>query len=427
VSTSSSPAAGGASGWHGHVAGTPGYRRLNTALFFAGAGTFMLLYSVQALLPMFSHTFDVSPATSSLSLSAATATLALAIIPVSAVAESWGRRRVMTLSLTATAALGLLAPLAPTFEVLLGLRALQGAAMAGVPALAMGHITQEVDPRSLGHAMGVLIAGNTIGGLSGRMLAGALAEVAGWRTAMAVIGVLSLGCLVAFRLLVPRPRGETPARVPLGTLVEQLNGHLRDPGVRRACTTSFVMMSAFVTVYNYLGFRLLAPPFDLSHALVGLVFLAYLAGTVSSTVAGRLGDRLGRVPVLWMSIALALVAALVSLWDFLPAVLVSLVVFTVGFFGAHSVTSGWLNERTTTAAAQASSLYLFSYYAGSSLGGTSGGIAFEHGEWPGVVAFVVALLVTALGAAYLLGRTPSVAASTPVPRRPVRWSATRRG
>lgn len=397
-----------------HEAGSPGYRRLNAALWCAGAGTFMLLYSAQALLPQLAATFEVSPAVSSLALSVATGTLALAIIPVSVVAEQWGRRRVMTVSLTATAVLGLLAPLAPSFEALLAVRALQGVAMAGVPALAMGHLTQEVSRRALGHAMGVLIAGNTVGGLSGRLLAGALADLAGWRTAMASVGVLSVLCLVGFRVLVPEPV-RPPRKVALRRLAGDLGGHLRDPGVRRACLLSFVLMSAFVSMYNFLGFRLLAPPYSLSDAVVGLVFLAYLAGTVSSPTAGRLGDRLGRATVLRASILLSLGAAVLSLAPALPVVLLSLVVFTVGFFGAHTVTSGWLSERTTTGAAQASALYLFSYYAGSSVGGVTGGLAFERGAWAGLVAHIGLLLVVALGAAYLLGRTPGVPAT---PQRP---------
>ncbi|UAL29451.1 MFS transporter [Nocardioides rotundus] len=400
------PGPGPAPAVRGYAAGTREYRRLTTALWLAGAGTFMVLYSVQALLPLFSHTFHVSPATSSLALSAATGTLALAIIPVSAIAEQWGRRRVMTVSLSATAAIALLTPLAPSFEVLLALRALQGLAMAGVPALAMGHLTQEVEGRSLGHAMGLLIAGNTAGGLSGRLLAGWSAELAGWRTAMAVVGVACLLALVGFRLLIPTPRQESTERA---TLMERLAGAARlltDPGVRRACAVSFWLMAAFVTMYNYLGYRLLEPPYSLSHGLVGLVFLAYLAGTVSSPVAGALGDRIGRLRVLALAALLALASALLSLAEPLALVLVALVLYTMGFFGAHSAASGWLNERAGPAAAQASALYLFCYYAGSSLGGTAGGVAYQHGAWPGVVGYLVALLLLALVATWLLTRLP---------------------
>ncbi len=386
----------------GHQAGTPGFRRLNAALWFAGAGTFTLLYAVQGLLPAFSDTYGVSPATSSLSLSVATGMLALGIIPVSVLAEAWGRDRVMTASLTATALLGVLAPLAPSFEVLLVLRGLQGLAMAGVPALAMGHLAREVDGRALGQGMGVLIAGNTVGGLSGRVIATLLADFGGWRLGLAGVAVVSFGCLVGFRRLLPAPRFDPPPRVPVRRLGGQIAAHLRDPGVRRVCAVSFLLMSAFVTVYNYLGYRLLAAPFELAPALVGGIFLAYLAGSVSSTLAGRLGDRVGRLVVLRASIGLGVVAALATYPDQLLVVLVALVLFTMAFFAAHSTASSWLSSRATGAPGQASALYLFSYYAGSSIGGTSGGLAFEAGSWGGAMTFVVALLGLALLIAFHL-------------------------
>ena len=385
-------------------AGTPEFRRISAALWCAGVGTFVLLYAVQGLLPMFSRAYDVSPAVSSLTISMATGALALAVLPVSALAESRGRKRVLTTSMTAAAVLGLVAPLAPDFGVLLVVRTLQGVAMAGVPALAMAHLAQEVDPRSLGRAMGILIAGNTFGGLSGRLLAGVVADVAGWRWALAAVGLTSLGCVLAFRALLPEPRQESPSAEALPVLLRQLRGHLADPGVRRACAVSFLLMSAFVTVYNYLGFRLLAEPFGLSQAVVGLVFLAYLFGTASSTAAGALGDRWGRLWVMAGGIGLLLLGALVSLPDLLGLVLGGLVLVTVGFFAAHSSASSWLSHRVTAAPAQATALYLFSYYAGSSVGGTAGGVAFEAAGWPGLVGFVAALQVLALLAVLLLAR-----------------------
>ena len=44
---------------------------------------------------------------------------------------------------------------------------------------------------------------------------------------------------------------------------------------------------------------------------------------------------------------------------------------------------------------------------GSSIGGTTGGLAYEYAAWPGLVAFVVALLLVALACAVLLRRTPA--------------------
>jgi YNFM family putative membrane transporter len=290
--------------------------------------------------------------------------------------------------------------------VLLVLRAAKGIAIAGLPALAMAHLSEEVRHAAVGVAMGLYVAGNTVGGMSGRLLASAVGDAAGWRAGLAAVGCLALLCAAAFWFLLP-PATAVPAAVSLpGSSPGHLRRHLRDPGIRRLCLTSFVLMGAFVTVYNFLGYRLLDEPFGLSPTAAGLVFLAYLAGTASAPTAGRLGDRFGRRPVLLGGVLLALGAALLTLSEVLAVVLVGLVLFTVGFFTAHTSASGMVGNRARTGRSHAAALYLLSYYAGSSLGGWVGGIAYERGQWPGMVAYVCGLLVVALGLALLLRRTP---------------------
>jgi len=389
----------------GHARGTPAYRRLVAAIWAAGVGSFMLLYAPQAMLPLLSQSFDIPASTAALSVSVASGALALALIPVTALANRFGRTRVMTVALSVAAVLGLLAPLSPTFEALLAVRALQGVAIAGLPALAMAHLSEEVQPGAVGAAMGLFVAGNTVGGLSGRLLASAASDLAGWRAGFAVVGVLALVCVAAFRLLLPAATAP-PAPVARGLVASHLASHLRDPGLRALCATGFLLMAAYVTVYNYLGYRLLAPPFGLSQTVVGLVFLAYLAGTGTAPLAGRLGDRVGRRVVLWTSVVLGLGAVLLTLVDALLVILVGLVLFTVGFFSAHTTASGWVGRRVTTGRAQASALYLLAYYAGASIGGWVGGLVFERAAWPGVVGYVLGLLAAALGLAFVLRRTP---------------------
>src|SRR4051812_951742 len=109
-----------------HERGTRGYRRVGAALWCAGLATFVLIYCVQGLLPNLATEFGVSSSASSLVLSATTGMLALAVVPLPAIAESWGRARVMTAALALSAVLGLLAPLAPSFGALVAIRALQG-------------------------------------------------------------------------------------------------------------------------------------------------------------------------------------------------------------------------------------------------------------------------------------------------------------
>jgi predicted MFS family arabinose efflux permease len=379
--------------------GSAGYRRVNLALFAAGLTTFMSLYSTQALLPALSRAFAASPTAVSLLVSLATGALALAVVPVSALSERYGRARVMLVGALAAALLGLLMPLAPSFPVLAVIRALQGLALAGVPAVAMAYLAEEVRAGDLGGAMGLFIAGNTVGGLLGRLIPGVTADLAGWRWALGAVALVSLGCTLAFWALLPASRFFRPGRVDHRALAV----HLGDPGLRRLYAVGLLLNAGFVTVYNFLGFRLVAPPFGLPDAVVGLMFLMYLGGTSSSATAGRLADRVGRRTVLAGGLAITAAGLLLTLPDSVPVVGIGLLVFTVGFFATHSVASGWVGLRARTARAQASALYLFSYYLGSSVGGSAGGLAFERGGWPAAVSYVFVLVLLAAGAGLRTG------------------------
>jgi MFS transporter, YNFM family, putative membrane transport protein len=177
-----------------------------------------------------------------------------------------------------------------------------------------------------------------------------------------------------------------------------------DPVLLRLFSVGCLVMAAFVTMYNYLGYRLARPPFSLTPGVVGLVFLAYLAGTVSSTAAGRLAERTRPGIVIAAGASLAACGALLTLPDSLPAILVGIVLHTVGFFAAHSVASGLVGRRATAARAQASALYTLTYYVGASVGGWAGGVAYERGDWSEVVWYVLALLGVAVAVAGTVSR-----------------------
>jgi len=382
----------------------PGMRQVRLGLFAAALATFALLYAPQPLLPQIAATFAVNPATASLAMSAATLALAIGIIPVSSLSEVFGRRRVMTVCALAASLLGLATTLAPSLPVLVAIRVLQGFALAGVPAVAMAYLAEEVERGSLGRAMGLFIAGNSIGGLTGRIAAGVLADHGGWRVALAGVGAISVTCAVVFALVLPRSAHFRPAPPRVRGLLGSLRQNVTDTGLLRLYLVSFAMMGAFVTVYNYLTFRLSAPPLRLSSTIIGFLFVTYLAGTYSSAAAGRFADRFGRQWVLVCGVLVAAFGALVTLSGALVLIVAGLVVLTAGFFAVHSVASGWVGARAKVAPAQASALYMCAFYVGSSVAGSAGGVFYGHGGWPETVAFVLALLAVALASAVSIRR-----------------------
>jgi len=384
------------------VSGTPAFRRLNLALFAAGFSTFAILYCVQPLLPAFSGEFRISAAMSSLSLSLSTGLLAIAMLIAGSLSEVWGRKPMMIASLFSSALLTILSALAPNWGSFLFARMLIGITLSGLPAVAMAYVSEEVDPKSIGLAMGLFIGGNAIGGMAGRIVSGALTDLGSWRLAVGMIGAIGLGtAILAWRTL-PASAHFQPRRARATDLLASFADHLRDPGLRALFAEAFLLMGGFVTVYNYLGYRLIAQPYALSQTAIGAIFVAYLVGTASSAWIGALSGRLGRQRVLWVMIAIMLAGLALTLLTPLALILAGVMAVTFGFFGAHSIASSWVGSQARNAKAQASALYLFCYYLGSSAIGTLGGVFWSVWGWWGVSGLVTALLIVALALALRL-------------------------
>ena len=380
-----------------HRPGDRAFRRANLALFAAGVATFVLLYSTQGLLPILSSDLGLTPGQASWTASAATLGLALALLPASALSDRYGRTAVMTASMLAASALALALPFAPDLTTLVVLRVLQGAALAGLPATAMAYLAEEVHPSALASAMGLYVAGNSIGGMGGRLLSGWAGAAWGWRWGLAASAALALLAALAFRLLIPAARHFRPTAVDARALARTVGAHLRNPLLARLYALALLFMAVFGAVYNTIGYRLIAAPFNLPQSVAASIFVVYLVGTATSAAAGRLTGRLGRRGTLYVAIGVTATGLLLSLTDSLLCTLLGLVLITGGFFAGHATASSAVGRTATHGRAQASALYLIAYYLGNSLGGTIGADAYHSVGWDGAAAVGLTAMTLAAG------------------------------
>lgn len=386
--------------------GTPMFMRTVLALFSGGFATFALLYCVQPMMPLFSREFSINAAQSSLILSVATGMLAIGLLITGPVSDRIGRKPVMVAALFAAALCTMASAMMPSWQGVLVMRALVGLSLSGLAAVAMTYLSEEIHPQHIGLAMGLYIGGNAIGGMCGRLIVGVLIDFVNWHTAMLIIGGLALIAATVFWKILPESRNFRSRSMHPRSLLDGFTMHFRDAGLPWLFLEAFVLMGAFVTLFNYIGYRLLAEPYHMDQAFVGLLSVVYLSGIYSSAKIGALADKLGRRKVLWATIVLMLAGLALTLFTPLPLVIIGMLIFTFGFFAAHSVASSWIGRRATKAKGQASSLYLFSYYAGSSIAGTAGGVFWHLGGWNGIGLFIGGLLVIALLVALKLARLP---------------------
>lgn len=393
--------------------GTPQFNRVVLALFSAGLATFALLYCVQPILPILSADFGITPATSSLSLSVATGMLAVGLLFVGPLSDAYGRKNVMVVALLLASVCTILCAFINSWHAILAMRTLIGFSLSGVAAVGMTYLSEEIHPNFVAFAMGLYISGNSIGGMSGRMITGVITDFYSWQAALGAIGVFALLAAIMFWRILPASRHFRASSLKPKTLFINLKLHWHDRGLPLLFAEGFLLMGSFITLFNYIGYRLLEAPYYLSQAMVGLLSVVYLTGTWSSPKAGLLTNSYGRGPVLICALIIMAGGLFITVIPSTYLILLGLMLFTGGFFAAHSIASSWIGKRAKRAKGQASALYLFFYYVGSSMAGTVGGIFWHSYGWTGITIFISLMLALALFVSFCLNRLPE-AHVTPV-------------
>lgn len=393
-------------------AGTLEFRRSNRALFLGGFSTFSLLYYVQPLMPLFAREFGLTPVQSSWSLSISTAALAISLIVAGIISDSVGRKPMMCGALMLSSGMTILCAFAQNYPQFLLMRGLLGAVLAGLPAVAMAYLSEEMEPTSLGYSMGIYISGSALGGMSGRVLASLLTDAVSWRFSVATIGVAGLLSGIEFWRSLPKSNHFRASRFDADTIAAGLRGHFRDQGLPWLFLLGFLLLGCFVSLYNFMSFRLMGAQFGLRQSAIAAMFSLYPIGMFSSVWVGKLGDKFGRRRVLWLVMSLMLAGLLLTVMNSLVSITIGIALFTFGFFGSHSIASSWVGRRAKAPQALASALYLLFYYLGSSLVSCVAGIMWAIGGWNGVVLVLVVCLLASLSIALRLRTLPLPATET---------------
>ncbi|MBL8661599.1 MAG: MFS transporter [Candidatus Odyssella sp.] len=364
-------------------------RKLAVAL--VGLCAFLQLYPPQALLPLFAAEFAAGPAAVSLTLSVATLAVA-AVAPFAGVlADRIGRRKIIVAAIFLMVLPTALAATAGSLEALLLWRGLQGLLLPPIFAIAVAYIGEEWPAHEVAPVLGVYTAGTVLGGFLGRFIAGLAAEHFGWRGAFLVLaGIELIGALVAARYLPPERRfAPAPGFASaLGTMI----GHLRNARIVATFAIGFAILFSFIALFTYVSFHLAAPPYSLSPAAIGSVFVVYLFGMVAAPLSARWVGRLGRRKLAAAAALLWCASTALTLAPSLPAVLAGLALAAACGFVCQSLAQGYLATAATAGKSSAIGLYVTIYYIGGSIGALAPAPAYAAWGWPGVAAMVIAVL-----------------------------------
>ncbi|MFV9503804.1 MAG: MFS transporter [Oscillochloridaceae bacterium umkhey_bin13] len=370
------------------------------ALYAATVAVYGVMYITQPILPVLSQEFGVAPATAGLTVSAVVLMIALASSSCGPLSDTLGRKPVMVWSCGLLAIPTLLCALAPSFNLLLLFRAMQGIFIPGLTAVAVAYLGDRFPPERLGPLVGGWIAATVAGGLSGRVVSGVLTALFGWRSAFVAFALITLGCALAMAVSLPRD----PQRSAPGWLLAYrgMFAHLRDRSLAGAFLIGGCLFFSFIAIFTYLPYYLSGAPFGLSPAAVAMLYLTYLAGIVVSPMAGRASARIPRRTLMALGMGIATLGVAGTLFANLLVIIPSLLVICTGMFIAQAIAPAYVNATARSAKGGASALYLMSYYIGGTLGAAVPGLAWQWLGWSGVAAASLIALSLGLMAAWLL-------------------------
>ncbi|WP_187308579.1 MFS transporter [Buchnera aphidicola] len=372
---------------------TKKFNEIILCLFLGGFSSFSILYCVQSILPIFSKQFCLTASESSLSLSATTATMAIGTLFTGILSDVIGRKLIMSTSLLIASILTIICSFVDNWNMIIFLRALIGLSLSGVVAIAITYIVEEIHSHSLSFCIGLYISGNTIGGCFGRIISSIIAEHFSWNTSLLTIGLFSLISSFLFLYFLPSSKNFYPIPVNYKKFLSNFYLHLKNPILLILFMIGFLLMGSFITIFNYIGYRLILKPFLLSASSIGLLSIIYLTGVYSSPKAGMLINKYNKVNILIISLLLMILGLLITQFNQIIIIIAGLIIFSGGFFASHSIASSWVSAYAKFAKVQATSLYLFFYYLGSSIFGTFSGFFWFYSKWLGISIFMIIILI----------------------------------
>jgi predicted MFS family arabinose efflux permease len=384
--------------------------RERVAVFLTGFAAFLTLYAPQPLLPEMAAALGVTPAAAGSVIGATTLAVAVAAPAAGPLVDRFGCKASILAAIVLVVPLSVLIALCASLEQVLVVRFLQGVVLPALFTGATACVARRWKGASGAPAMGVYVCGSACGGFAGRLLAGVLSGPLGWQGSLAILAGVSAVCIPVIAAWLPPDGPRGPGG--LAGHVRAMAGHLANPELRAACLFGAAVLFSMTGTLSYVGFRLAGPPFLLTPAEIGMVFLVYPFAAAVAPFNGQLLRHLGTRGALLAAVGLCAAGQMALLVPGLAVTALGVALFITGIFLCQSLALGFVGRSARHGAGAAAGLYVCCFYLGGSLGSVGPGLAWDVAGWTGCVALVMAALaVAALASAGMAD--PACPATTP--------------
>lgn len=371
--------------------------RLTFALI--GVFAFLQVYSVQAILPILQQDFLANETQLGLTVGATVVGIAMISPFMGMLSDRFGRKNIIIFSMIALAVPTFLMSFAPSLNMMIGLRFLQGLAVPGITVVTIAYIGEELSGKEISQAMSMYVSGTVLGGFLGRFILGHLQEIIGWRHAFIVMGIATLCGTIWVAWQLP-PSQHFIANQNLKSSLQLFSQHLRNRNIIMPALLGMCVLFSLVGCFTYINLHLADTPYNLSSADLANIFAIYLIGMVITPIVSPLIGRFGSKKVIISAILMSICGVILSLLSPLFAIIFALTLMSTGVFITQSATISYIAMNIQQGRSLASGIYYSGYYCGGFIGAWCCAIAYQYGQWTATVLTLVLVQILALLVAY---------------------------
>jgi len=364
--------------------------------FVIGTGVMVVPGTLNEL----SSSLEVSVATAGQLISAAALLMCLGAPLLAALVAGWDRRRLLALSMVWYGALHLACIAAPTFAALLPLRVLTMISPAIFTPQAAACVGLLVPTDQRGRAITFIFLGWSLASVLGMPIGAFVGGTLGWRSAFAVVGLLSLASAIwVWRSM---PDGVKPPALSAAAWRETL---------RSRALMLCVLVTVLYSAGQFVLFSYFAPYYKqkigITPGQLGLLLMWFgMFGFLGNMLMSRHVDRIGASRAVMLGIASMAVSLLI--WPLGTSLALAALVsipWALGCFSSNSAQQARLVAIAPALAAASIALNSSAMYAGQAIGAASGGWLIATGgmdtlHWAGFAGLLLAMVLSAVAAGY---------------------------
>lgn len=344
------------------------------------------LYYNQPLLGVLARDFDVTEKQISLVPALTLIGYALGILLLVPLGDRLERRQLLQGGMLAAGLCALGIAGAPHFYVLCILSFVMGFVNISATVL-IPFSANLARPEERGKVVGTVLSGILLGSLAARTVAGFMSDLWGWSSVFIFAGGMNVTLALATQWALPASAPSFHGSYK--QLLQSLGSLVRDHKiVREAAVMGGLLFGSFSAFWTTLTFLLESDPFNYAAKVIGLFGLLGMMGALAAPLVGRYADKKGPAAAIRLGLYLTLLAFGILGFSSttVAGIIVGVIILDLGIQVAHISNQTRLFEVSAEARSRLSSIYIFSYFAGGSLGSFLGSQLWSWGRWPAVCA-----------------------------------------